>query len=150
MAKDVHTEHCCIVHGCKYCDPNCTVTTKKQPQSFPCESCEMDGIDPSKADPETSIFNLLAGKHYKYVPPEGKEGNPALLYVMGYLRDAQGENCLIANIFLCSDFLATGKIELTSSIQGTKRIMPSEWVEVSKEEFEKLKVVYDKQLKGIE
>jgi hypothetical protein len=28
--------------------------------------------------------------------------------------------------------------------------MPSEWVEISKEEFEHLKIVYDKQLKGIE
>jgi hypothetical protein len=40
--KDVHTEHCCIKHGCKYSDPNCTVTTGKAPQSFPCEDCEYE------------------------------------------------------------------------------------------------------------
>lgn len=39
MEKDVHTEHCCLKHGCKYCDKNCTVTTKQKLQSFPCEAC---------------------------------------------------------------------------------------------------------------
>lgn len=38
--KDVHTEHCCIIHGCKYNDPNCTVITEKAPQTYPCEDCE--------------------------------------------------------------------------------------------------------------
>ena len=37
--KDVHTEHCCIIHGCKYWDDNCTVTTKQKKQSFRCEDC---------------------------------------------------------------------------------------------------------------
>lgn len=36
---DVHTEHCCLEHGCKYGDDNCTVVTGKEPQSFPCETC---------------------------------------------------------------------------------------------------------------
>jgi len=43
--KDVHTEHCCIFHGCKYSDDNCTVTTKTASQSHRCEDCEYDGID---------------------------------------------------------------------------------------------------------
>lgn len=37
--KDVHTEHCCAKHGCKYGDDDCTVETGKFKQSFPCESC---------------------------------------------------------------------------------------------------------------
>lgn len=38
--KDVHTEHCCIHHGCKYGkDDTCTVMTEQAPQSFPCEAC---------------------------------------------------------------------------------------------------------------
>lgn len=37
---DVHTEHCCIIHGCKYGHPDCTVTTGRAPQSYSCESCE--------------------------------------------------------------------------------------------------------------
>ncbi len=38
--KDVHTEHCCSTHGCKYGDDeNCTVESGRAPQSFPCEYC---------------------------------------------------------------------------------------------------------------
>lgn len=40
MKKDAYTEHCCIKHGCKYGDKNCTVTTGKLMQSFFCEDCE--------------------------------------------------------------------------------------------------------------
>jgi len=39
---DVHTEHCCLTHGCKYGDTDCTVTTTKGTQSYPCEQCEYD------------------------------------------------------------------------------------------------------------
>jgi hypothetical protein len=39
MATDVHTEHCCIAHGCKYGHDKCTVMTKKKPQSGYCETC---------------------------------------------------------------------------------------------------------------
>ena len=43
--KNVHTEHCCIKHGCKYGDDDCTVVTRRAPQSYVCESCsEYDGI----------------------------------------------------------------------------------------------------------
>ncbi len=53
--RDVHTEHCCLRHGCKYgydcesgyefLDANgnkkvCTVSSGAKKQSFPCESCE--------------------------------------------------------------------------------------------------------------
>ena len=44
--KDVHTEHCCIIHGCKYGkDDECTVMLRISPQSYPCESCNNDGIE---------------------------------------------------------------------------------------------------------
>lgn len=42
---DVHTEHCCAVHGCKYgydrfdAGKPCTVATRAKEQSHPCESC---------------------------------------------------------------------------------------------------------------
>lgn len=33
--KDVHTEHCCLIHdNCKYGDDNCTVLTLKKKQSY--------------------------------------------------------------------------------------------------------------------
>ena len=44
--KDAHTEHCCLTHGCKYGEEDCTVTTGKFPQSYDCEECELDSQDP--------------------------------------------------------------------------------------------------------
>ena len=38
---DVHTEHCCVYHGCKYSNKDCTVELKLKKQSFPCELCEL-------------------------------------------------------------------------------------------------------------
>lgn len=37
--RDVHTEHCCLIHGCKYGDEDCPVATGKKAQSFECEDC---------------------------------------------------------------------------------------------------------------
>jgi hypothetical protein len=41
--SDVHTEHCCIVHGCKYAHRSdrrgCTVASGEKVQSHPCEYC---------------------------------------------------------------------------------------------------------------
>ena len=44
MDRNVHTEHCCIYHGCKYNDDDCPVASGKQPQSYLCEDCTYDGI----------------------------------------------------------------------------------------------------------
>ena len=38
--KCTHTEHCCFVHGCKYCEDNCPVVTRQKKQSHPCMDCE--------------------------------------------------------------------------------------------------------------
>ncbi len=40
--KNVHTEHCCCKHGCKYGNEDCPVFLGVQKQSFPCENCEDD------------------------------------------------------------------------------------------------------------
>lgn len=37
--KDVHTKHCCIMHGCKYYHDYCPVEKAKKKQSYPCEWC---------------------------------------------------------------------------------------------------------------
>lgn len=42
MTKDVHTEHCCSYHGCKYGDDDCTVVTGQKVQSFFCEFCDWE------------------------------------------------------------------------------------------------------------
>lgn len=37
--RDVHTEHCCLEHGCKYGDDDCPVETGRKRQSYQCEYC---------------------------------------------------------------------------------------------------------------
>lgn len=44
MDKCVHTEHCCAIHGCKYCDDLCPVKTGEKQQSGPCWACFDDEI----------------------------------------------------------------------------------------------------------
>ena len=145
MAKDVHTEHCCIVHGCKYGkDEECTVVQKRQPQSYPCESCSNEGMDPTKGTPETNIYNFKVGHYYKFL--REKDANPALLYVMGFMLDAQKDMNLICNVHMISDFLRTMKLDFVSSIQGVKIIMKSQWEEISEDEFNKLKIEYANEL----
>jgi hypothetical protein len=50
--KDVHTEHCCIIHGCKYNDENCTVANGIKTQSFPCEWCDEEEKQKSPLEQE--------------------------------------------------------------------------------------------------
>lgn len=38
--QDVHTEHCCLKHGCKYMGKDCTVESGEKVQSYRCEYCE--------------------------------------------------------------------------------------------------------------
>jgi hypothetical protein len=38
---DVHTSHCCVVHGCKYSDPHCTVVEN----NLPITGCERCGLE---------------------------------------------------------------------------------------------------------
>jgi hypothetical protein len=58
--KDVHTEHCCQIHGCKYrwmtVDEKCTVTMLQAPQSFPCEWC-LDDEELEQAYEQNEMFN---------------------------------------------------------------------------------------------
>jgi hypothetical protein len=41
--KDVHTDHCCIVHGCKYDEDDCTVESGELVQEYLCEDCPKNG-----------------------------------------------------------------------------------------------------------
>ena len=50
--RDVHTEHCCIVHGCKYCDDECTVESGRARQSYLCESCYASVLDFEETEAE--------------------------------------------------------------------------------------------------
>lgn len=45
---DVHTEHCCSRHGCKYGEEvSCPVARGDKAQHFPCEQCqeELEGLE---------------------------------------------------------------------------------------------------------
>jgi len=43
--KDVHTRHCCVIHGCKYNeDDTCTVMTCDGRQETACHDCDHEGI----------------------------------------------------------------------------------------------------------
>lgn len=55
--KDVHTEHCCAKHGCKYGQPECPVANGQKPQSFPCEDCQWE----AKHRPELQDLAKLRG-----------------------------------------------------------------------------------------
>lgn len=48
----VHETHCCVVHGCKYRDPDCPVENKVINQDYLCEDCNSDGI--ANKDPKMS------------------------------------------------------------------------------------------------
>lgn len=40
---DVHTEHCCYLHGCKYMgEDDCPVAAGEKPQSHACEACDFE------------------------------------------------------------------------------------------------------------
>lgn len=45
MEKNVHTEHCCKRHGCKYMDDDCPVELGIQEQSYDCEDCGSELIE---------------------------------------------------------------------------------------------------------
>ena len=52
--KDVHTHHCCALHGCKYGkDDECAVVTGKSLQVNSCEFC------PSQAQIDEKIAELI-------------------------------------------------------------------------------------------
>jgi len=61
--SDVHTEHCCAEHGCKYAYKSelCTVTQGIAKQSYPCEVCSFDEEEME-----------ARGEHYEYAVTDGK------------------------------------------------------------------------------
>jgi len=46
MTKNVgtHRTHCCLIHGCKYGDPNCPVVDGEVMQEYLCEDCNYENI----------------------------------------------------------------------------------------------------------
>jgi len=61
--KNVHTEHCCFKHGCKYGDENCPVFNGIQEQSYKCEMCDYD-LEEAKEFTKY-YFSLLSNEERK-------------------------------------------------------------------------------------
>lgn len=57
--KDVHTEHCCATHGCKYGDRDCPVENGRKKQSHPCESCDWEKEEVINRKPEQYTLSLI-------------------------------------------------------------------------------------------
>lgn len=62
--RDVHTEHCCERHGCKYGsggrDGFCSVVDGGWPQSYDCEVCDFVREQVAVFLPEATVDELLA------------------------------------------------------------------------------------------
>lgn len=58
--RDVHTEHCCDIHGCKYGDPKCTVVSGEKAQSYLCEACEEEAHQDAAYDSRTQSITHLS------------------------------------------------------------------------------------------
>lgn len=73
MNSETHRTHCCIIHGCKYHDENCPVTSGEIEQEYPCEDCNDPyhgspdhfmscNITKHENSPEWFVFRI-SGKH---------------------------------------------------------------------------------------
>ena len=65
VLSDVHTEHCCALHGCKYGDDQeCTVVMALKPQAYACEECAYD-LDEGGGWDLAHLMNEMYGKGLK-------------------------------------------------------------------------------------
>lgn len=53
-----HTEHCCLLHGCKYRDETCPVGLQLIPQSHVCQECSDDDI--RTVEEMKDVFRVMA------------------------------------------------------------------------------------------
>ena len=67
MSKCVHTEHCCVDHGCKYGEDGCPVYLGIKKQSCPCEACSYWFEDSSMKAPIPTVSEEELNKRRKKV-----------------------------------------------------------------------------------
>jgi signal peptidase I len=63
MSIGSHVTHCCVYHGCKYCDPNCPVENGSEIQKYTCEDCDYDGFEkiediPNSKSPNFDLYKM--------------------------------------------------------------------------------------------
>jgi len=105
--KNVHTEHCCIRHGCKYGDSDCPVVTGALEQSYPCEDCN----DNSKVveTKENSLVTICC-LCLEYKPTTDmkallKTGNNRIIHD----SDPKGHEFSSGMIYICNECVKTIK-----------------------------------------
>jgi len=107
VIKDVHTEHCCAIHGCKYGkNEECTVVIKAKKQNYiqssPCEICETCGF--------TTVKDMIKSLH----PTYGSLENQIIMYAKGQYgksnsKDFTREECLYKDLrFLIGEWTGCG------------------------------------------
>lgn len=74
-SKDVHTEHCCYRHGCKYGDASCSVETGDKEQSHPCEQCCEEAADPVRSALQAFVDDFEVDDMWRDEEPEEPDPN---------------------------------------------------------------------------
>ena len=70
MISNHLTTHCCIIHGCKYCEEDCPVANGKVQQEYSCEDCESFyrlGLEPYFHIVSPKEIILIKEKYQKFV-----------------------------------------------------------------------------------
>ena len=74
--EDVHTRHCCILHGCKYGkEDTCTVMTKLGKQEDPCEDCMESGIQTLEELEKAMAGDIKTCPHCRHILKDETEPN---------------------------------------------------------------------------
>lgn len=121
--KNVHTEHCCLEHGCKYNDLNCPVATGKQKQSHPCEMCGLESegyFDDMMVEGHRDLDDEVHRD-----PLDDEESYPdseKITYARRLLKEAL--RTIVLDSSVTSDLLGL-HTELTSYLRAMKLIDPS-------------------------
>jgi hypothetical protein len=102
--RDVHTEHCCSIHGCKYGDSTCTVLLGIKEQTHPCEYCE-DEAEAFDIDAESlrvnprPVVGYMCKIDFDHELGENTRGNRVYPSVEDLLRHhAPGKECGIVKV----------------------------------------------------
>lgn len=68
---EVHQQHCCKIHGCKYNEPGCPVINEIVVQAWPCEECEVDLDDDLIRIENEEILAEEENRRWSAPTPEG-------------------------------------------------------------------------------
>lgn len=82
--QNVHTEHCCSIHGCKYRNDACTVLSFPDTQGYPCERCveTLGELVENPWKPRSELENLLVAIHVAVTSHKTQQDKGGLLYIL--------------------------------------------------------------------